>query len=82
VSIIAVGASFGSESQGPPAACFLTLPVGGILFTTCAAGCIAGAVGAGRGDWWRCRFAIPFLRAHRRELDRVSTGNSDHAGSR
>ena len=82
VVIITMVTSIGSESQGPPAAFFLMLPVAGTLFITCAAGCIYGAVRAGRGDWWRCQFAIPFLRAHRRELDRVSAGNSDHAGPR
>lgn len=28
---------------------------------------VYGAVQAGRGVWWRCPVAIPFLRAHRRE---------------
>jgi hypothetical protein len=35
---------------------------------------IYGAVQAGRGAWWRCPVAIPFLREHRRELAAGTTG--------
>ena len=50
----------------PPGWLFALFPLLFVVYFAAMGVCIFGAVQAGRGVWWRCPVAIPFVREHRR----------------
>ena len=68
--VMFVGSFAGAE---PPAWLFVLFPLMFVLWFVGMGVSVYGAVQAGRGVWWRCPVAIPFVREHRRARRATAT---------